>query len=220
MRIRSGTHVAKIPNLTDSFHVKRACAFLMATLGLISPLLADLSVGQPAPDFMLKDEKGQQVSLSDFKGRFVVLEWLNYGCPFVRNQYGTGNMQKVQKEATGNNAIWLSICSSADGKQGNLSPEEISAKRKELGDHASAYLIDNEGTVGKLYGARTTPDMFVINPDGTLIYSGAIDSNPTPNPAAVAGAHNYVLAALDEARANKPVSKPKTRSYGCAIKYP
>ena len=187
---------------------------LLATSAFAAP-----EVGQPAPDFKLKDLAGKEHSLSEYKGKYVVLEWVNYGCPFVKKHYETQNMQKQQKEATGKGAIWLSICSSAPGKQGNLPAAEAEAKGKELGVGSTAYLVDADGTVGRSYDARTTPDMFVINPEGVLIYKGAIDDKPSPDPATVQTAKNYVASALSESMAGKPVSPATTKSYGCSVKY-
>ena len=187
---------------------------LLATSAFAAP-----EVGQPAPDFKLKDLAGKEHSLSEYKGKYVVLEWVNYGCPFVKKHYETQNMQKQQKDATAKGAIWLSICSSAPGKQGNLPAAEAEAKGKELGVGSTAYLVDADGTVGRSYDARTTPDMFVINPEGVLIYKGAIDDKPSPDPATVQTAKNYVASALSESMAGKPVSPATTKSYGCSVKY-
>jgi len=187
---------------------------LLATAALAAP-----EIGQPAPDFKLKDLSGKEHSLSEYKGKYVVLEWVNFGCPFVRKHYETQNMQKLQKDETAKGVVWLSICSSGPGKQGNFPPAEAEAKAKEFGAAPTAYLIDEDGTVGHAYDARTTPDMFVINPQGVLIYEGAIDDQPTPDHETVAIAKNYVQAALTDAMANKPVSPASTKSYGCSVKY-
>ena len=181
---------------------------------------AEFEVGKPAPDFTLKDTSGKEHKLSDLKGKFVVLEWINFGCPFVKKHYDSQNMQKLQKAATGKDVVWLSVCSSGPGKQGNLPPAEAAAASKAYGSSATAYLIDEEGTVGKLYGAKTTPNMFVINPEGVLIYKGAIDDQTSPDPSSVEGAKNYVELALNEASSGKPVTTPSTKPYGCAVKYP
>jgi peroxiredoxin len=176
-------------------------------------------VGQPAPTFTLTDSNGQSHSLSDFKGKFVVLEWLNHGCPFVVKHYGSGNMQKLQKEYTGKDVVWLSIASSAPGKQGHMTPEETNKTKEEKGSAATAVLLDADGTVGKLYDAKVTPELYVINPDGVLVYMGAIDDKKSVDAADVTGAKNYVKQALDEAMAGKPVSEPSTTAYGCGVKY-
>ena len=176
-------------------------------------------VGEPAQNFTLGSAAGKQVSLSDFKGKVVVLEWTNPGCPFVHKHYESGNMQKLQKDATAKGVVWLSICSSAPGKQGNLSADEAAKLVASNGSAATAYLLDADGKVGQLYGAKRTPELYVINKEGTLVYHGAIDDKKTPDPADIAGAKNYVTAALDEVLAGKPVSTPKTEAYGCSVKY-
>ena len=193
-----------------------------ATLALVlaaSPALAVAEVGQSAPGFTLTDSNGQSHNLSDFKGKFVVLEWLNHGCPFVIKHYDSGSMQKLQKEYTGQDVIWLSVVSSAPGKQGHLSPAETNQAKEEKGSAATAILIDGGGTVGQLYGAKVTPELYVINPAGDLIYAGAIDDKKSVDPADVAGATNHVKQALDEALAGQPVSTPRTEPYGCSVKY-
>ena len=181
--------------------------------------LAAPEVGQPAPAFTLTDSNGQSHNLADFKGKFVVLEWLNHGCPFVKKHYDSNNMQKLQKEYTGKDVVWLSIVSSAPGKQGHMSPAETNAAKAEKGSAATAVLLDEDGTVGQLYGAKVTPELYVINPEGNLIYAGAIDDKKSVDPADVEGAANYVKRALDEALAGQPVSTPRTEPYGCSVKY-
>jgi peroxiredoxin len=195
---------------------------LKSTLALIvaaGTAVAAPQVGQPAPEFTLTDSNGKSHNLSDFKGKFVVLEWLNHGCPFVQKHYDGGNMQGLQKEYTGKDVVWLSIVSSAPGKQGHMNPEETNKAKEEKGSAATAILIDEDGTVGKLYDAKVTPELFVINPEGTLIYMGAIDDKKSVEPADVAGAKNYIKQALDEALAGNPVSEPSTEAYGCSVKY-
>ena len=188
-------------------------------LSIIGTALAAPQTGQPAPDFTLTDSNGKSHKLSDFKGKFVVLEWLNHGCPFVQKHYDGGNMQGLQKEYTGKDVVWLSIVSSAPGKQGNMSPEETNKTKEEKGSAATAILMDADGTVGKLYDAKVTPELYIINPEGVLIYMGAIDDKKSVDAADVAGAKNYVKQALDEAMAGKPVSEPSTAAYGCSVKY-
>ena len=192
---------------------------ILFAVALAASVYASPQVGKPAPNFTLKDLSGQSHELSDFKGKYVVLEWVNFGCPFVEKHYGSKNMQKLQKEFVDKGVVWLSICSSAPGKQGNETPDAAKSGLAEFGSAATAYLDDEDGTVGKLYQAKTTPDMFVVNPDGVLIYAGAIDDKPTPDPSTVAGANNYVRAALEEATAGKAVSVPSTKPYGCSVKY-
>lgn len=194
----------------------------LAVLALAaSPLRAEKGpeVGKAAPDFKLTDADGKTHSLSDFKGKHVVLEWINHGCPFVVKHYDSGNMQALQKEFTGKGVVWLSICSSAKGKQGHMSPADWKKTVAEKGSAPTAVLLDEPGKVGKLYDAKTTPHMFVVNPEGTLIYMGAIDDKPTADKADVPGAKNFVRAALTEAMEGKPVSQPSTKPYGCSVKY-
>jgi len=191
----------------------------IALLVAAGTALAAPQVGQPAPEFTLTDSNGKAHKLSDFKGKFVVLEWLNHGCPFVIKHYESGNMQKLQKEYTGKDVVWLSIASSAPGKQGHMSPEETNKTKADKGSAATAVLRDEDGTVGKLYDAKVTPELYVVDPEGTLIYMGAIDDMKSTDTADVAGAKNYVKQALDEAMAGKPVSEPSTSAYGCGIKY-
>jgi alkyl hydroperoxide reductase subunit AhpC len=175
-------------------------------------------VGKPAPDFTLADSNGKSHSLNDYKGKVVVLEWFNHGCPFVVKHYDSGNMPKLQKEYTAKGVIWLSICSSAPGKQGYGSGAEQNAKAKQVGAAPTAILIDADGKVGRLYGARSTPAMYVITKKGTLAYAGAIDDKPTTDPADIKGAKNYVKEALDEVLNGKTVAT-STKSYGCSVKY-
>ena len=192
-------------------------ALFAATLA--ASVYAAPQVGKPAPNFSLKDLSGKEHDLSELKGKYVVLEWVNFGCPFVRKHYGSENMQKLQKEFVDKGVVWLSICSSSPGKQGNETPDAAKKGLDQYGSDASAYLVDQEGKVGKLYNAKTTPEMFVVNPEGVLIYAGAIDDKPTPKPETVAVAKNFVKAALNEATSGKPVSVPSTKPYGCSVKY-
>jgi peroxiredoxin len=178
-----------------------------------------LESGQPAPDFSLQDINGKPVSLAKLRDKVVVLEWINHGCPFVKKHYDSGNMQALQKEFTAKGVQWLSICSSAEGKQGHMKAVEWRKVAKEKGGAATAILLDDWGKVGTLYGAKTTPHMFIIDPKGILIYQGAIDDTPSADPADVKGAVNYVRSALDEALAGKPVSTSTTKPYGCGVKY-
>lgn len=180
---------------------------------------ATASIDQKAPDFSLTGIDGKTYKLSDFKGKYVVLEWNNLDCPFVKKHYGSGNMQALQKKYTEKGVVWLTICSSAQGKQGyyeSAALKDMTAERKLA---STAYLRDPDGTVGKTYGAKTTPSMFVVNPEGTLVYAGAIDDKPTPDPNDIPGATNYVAACLDASLAGKPVATKTTVSYGCGVKY-
>ncbi len=175
--------------------------------------------GSAAPDFTLKDTKGIQHSLSDFQGKFVVLEWTNFGCPFVRKHYDSNNMQSLQKKYAKKGVVWLSICSSAEGKQGNFTPEKWNELIEEKGAAPTAVLLDEEGEVGRLYGAKTTPDMFIIDKQGNLVYRGAIDSIKSVDQSDIQRATNYVSAALDLTMAGKPVKNASTKPYGCSVKY-
>src|SRR6185503_14610869 len=177
------------------------------------------AVGTNAPDFSLTDSKGKTQSVSQYKGKYVVLEWFNPDCPFVKKHYGSGNMQKLQEEFTGKNVVWLTIDSSAPGKEGHLTAEQANQKMTEWKTKQTALLLDPDGKAGQTYGAKNTPHMFIINPEGKVIYEGAIDSKATANVADLAGATNYVKAALDEAMAGKPVSNANTKPYGCSVKY-
>lgn len=178
-----------------------------------------IEVNQAAPGFTLKDTLGIDHALSALKGKFVVLEWTNHDCPFVKKHYDSGNMQKLQKAYIEKGVVWLSVNSSAEGKQGNYTPEKWNELNKEKGVAATAVLLDPDGTVGKMYGAKTTPHMFVISPEGVLIYKGAIDDKPSVDPESLKDAKNYVAAALDAAMAGKPVETPATQAYGCSVKY-
>jgi peroxiredoxin len=180
---------------------------------------AQATIGQSAPDFTLQGSDGKQHSLAEYKGKFVVLEWTNPNCPFVHKFYDGGAMQGFQKQETGKGVVWLRINSSALGHADYQTPEQLASYVKTNNVAATQSLIDPDGKVGHLYGARTTPHMFVINPKGELIYAGGIDDKPSPNPDDIASAKNYVTAALDEAMAGKPVTTPTARPYGCSVKY-
>lgn len=177
------------------------------------------TVGQKAPEFTLTDASGKKVSLADYKDKYVVLEWVNFDCPFVRKHYDSKNMQGLQGTYTGQEVVWLSICSSAPGKQGYFEGETLTKRIKEEGMKSTDYLVDADGAVGRLYDAKTTPSMYVIDPKGVIIYAGAIDDKPSANPDDVKGAMNYVSEALTAAKAGKAVSTSWTKSYGCSVKY-
>ena len=181
--------------------------------------LAQVASNQAAPDFTLTDSNGQKHSLSDYKSKFVVLEWFNPDCPFVKKHYNSGNMPKLQKEYTARGVIWLSINSSASGKQGSYAPQGFNDYMKAKGASPTAVLLDTDGKVGHLYDAKTTPHMFIIDPHGILIYQGAIDDTPGTDIADLKTAKNYVSAALDAAMNGKPVAVNTTKSYGCSVKY-
>lgn len=195
--------------------------FSLAILGFISTsaMAAEVSIGQAAPEFSLSDIHGQTRTLSEFKGKYVVLEWVNPDCPFVKKHYSGGNMQGLQKTYTEKGVIWLSINSSAAGKQGNYSPEEWVSLQAEKNVSATATLLDPDGVVGHQYGAKTTPHLFIVDPAGNLIYQGAIDDKSSTDSADIASSTNYVAKALDEVLAGKPVSVSETKPYGCSVKY-
>jgi peroxiredoxin len=176
-------------------------------------------VGSAAPDFSLTDANGKTHSLSQYKGKYVVIEWFNPECPFVKKHYGSGNMQKLQQQYTGKGVVWLTIDSNAPGTEGNISPEQAEKITASWKTHQTALLLDPEGKVGRAYGAKNTPNMVVIDPEGKIAYQGAIDSKATPNPADIPNSTNYVKAALDESLAGKPVTTPQTKPYGCSVKY-
>jgi peroxiredoxin len=183
------------------------------------PAWSSAKVGEPAPDFTLSDTYGKSHNLSDFKGKIVVLEWLNHDCPYVLKHYDGKNMQTLQKTYTGKGVIWLSVNSSAEGKQGNFPPAKANEITASKGASPTAVLLDASGTVGKLYGAKTTPHMFIINAEGILVYNGAIDDKPSTKIDDLKDAKNYVSAALDELLAGKAVSTAATKPYGCSVKY-
>jgi len=176
-------------------------------------------VNAPAPAFTATDSHSQSHSLDRYKGKYVVLEWHNQGCPFTRKHYESGNMQSLQKEWTQKGVIWLTVISSGPGKEGYVTGPQENEYLARMHASPTAALLDPEGQLGRLYNARTTPNMFVIDPQGNLIYSGAIDNRPTADPEDIKGAENYVSEALSAAMSGKPVANPHTRAYGCSVKY-
>ncbi len=192
---------------------------LTAALILSSTAWSAAKVGEKAPDFTLTASDGSKVTLSQLAGKTVVLEWLNHECPFVVKHYGTGNMQKLQKTYTDKGVVWLSVNSSAEGKEGYSDAKHTQELSKEHKSKATHVLIDSAGTVGKLYGSKTTPHMYVIDAKGTLVYNGAIDDKASTKDADVATAKNYVSAALDETLAGKPITVSTSKPYGCGVKY-
>ncbi|HZR71127.1 MAG TPA: thioredoxin family protein [Burkholderiales bacterium] len=180
---------------------------------------AEAVVGSPAPAFSLTDIDGKPHALADYAGKVVVLEWVNYECPFVRKHYDSGNMQQLQKSAASEGVVWLSINSSAPGKQGNYPPETWKKLVADKGAAPAAVLLDPDGKVGKAYGAKTTPHMFVVDGRGTVVYAGAIDDTPSTNVADVKTAKNLVTAAVAETRSGKPVTVASAPPYGCSVKY-
>jgi peroxiredoxin len=184
-----------------------------------APAIAAPQVGAQAPNFRLPDSNGKSVTLGQFKGKVVILEWNNPGCPYVKKHYQSGNMQRTQAAAKKDGVVWLSINSGAPGKQGHLNGAQANAFVTAQKAQPAAYLLDHNGTVGKGYGAVTTPHLYIIDKAGKLVYAGGIDDKPTANPADIAGARNHVLAALSELRAGKAVSVATSRPYGCSVKY-
>ena len=193
----------------------------LATLLISTAVVAAhaVSVGQPAPDFALTDVNGKAVKLSDFKGKHVVLEWTNPGCPFVLKHYGSQNMQALQQDAKAKDVVWLGISSTAPGHGDYLAPGALAAQYQAWGATPTALLMDVSGKVGRSYGARTTPHMYVIDPKGMLVYAGGIDDKRSANADDVRTAKNFVRAALGESLAGKAVSTPTAPPYGCSIKY-
>ena len=200
--------------------MKRNAFTLLWILLLALVAAAAPHAGDAAPNFAATDSNGKTRKLSDYKGKFVVLEWTNSGCPFTAKHYDSGNMQKLQKEWTSKGVVWLTVLSSAPGKQGYKTPAEENAYVKEKGASPTAVLIDPAGDLGHLYGAKTTPHIFIVDPDGKLVYNGAIDDKPTTDRSDINGAKNYLSAALTEAMGGRPVTTASTQPYGCSVKYP
>ncbi len=196
------------------------CAALAAALLALSINAQEVRVGAPAPAFTATDSHGQTETLSQYRGKYVVLEWHNQGCPFTRKHYVSGNMQALQKEWTAKGVVWFTVISSAPGKQGYVTPSEENAYLEQMHAAPTAVLMDADGKIGRLYSAKTTPQMIVIDPGGRVIYDGAIDDRPTPDPGDVRGARNYLSDALTASMAGKPVETAFTRPYGCSVKYP
>ena len=196
-----------------------ATVAVIGVSGDARPYSAAGVIGRPAPGFTLQDASGRPVSLSDFRGRTVVLEWNNPECPFSRKHYDSGNMQRTQAAAARQGVVWLTVNSGAPGNQGHMSGAEATAYVARTAARPAAYVLDPGGEVGHAFDARTTPHMFVINPEGNIVYAGAIDDRPTSDPADIAGARNHVLAALADLAAGRPVAVPTSRPYGCSVKY-
>jgi thioredoxin-related protein len=195
-------------------------AVLVLIMLAVSFRASAVRVGQQAPDFTGTASNAKTYHLEDFRGKYVVLEWHNNGCPYTRKHYTSGNMQKLQKRWTAEGVIWFTVISSAPGKQGYVTASEENEYLAKMGAAPTAALLDPTGTIGHLYDAKTTPQMIIINPQGEVIYDGAIDNRPTTDVSDVPGATNYVNLALEEALAGKPVQTPATRPYGCSVKYP
>tara|TARA_R110000868_G_scaffold136049_6_gene348811 strand:- start:586 stop:1179 length:594 start_codon:yes stop_codon:yes gene_type:complete len=191
----------------------------IALLAFAINVRAELDIGKPAPDFELRAEDGKFYSLKKFRGKTVVLEWLNHGCPFVRKHYDSGNMQKLQATYTEKDVVWLSIVSSAPGKQGHVDASGAFREKQEYSSKATKILLDPDGKVGSAYSAKTTPHMYIIDESGILLYKGAIDSISSADKGDIEKADNYVALALDQKMANKPIKVSSTKAYGCSVKY-
>lgn len=195
--------------------------FLGAVIGamICSATAYAIEPGDAAPDFTVKNVKGEEVKLSDQKGKVVVLEWINYDCPFVKKHYGSGNMPKLQSTYTGKDVVWISVNSSAEGLQGYLPASDLATRSEKEGNKATQIVLDTDGKVGHAYGAVTTPHMIVIDKEGKVAYNGAIDSKATTDVADIESSDNYVVAALDAVISGSVVEKAKTKPYGCGVKY-
>lgn len=194
------------------------CLTALGTLAA-GPALATAVPGQPAPDFSLTDVTGKAHRLSDFRGKHVVLEWFNQGCPFVQKHYESGNMQELQQRYTARGVVWLTVSSTNPKSSDYRDPERARGVMSDWRMAPTAMMLDEAGTVGRSFGAKATPHMFVVDPKGVVVYAGAIDDKPTWRPEDVKSATNWVAAALDESMAGKPVSRPTTAAYGCSVKY-
>jgi peroxiredoxin len=191
----------------------------LALCGLSSAALASPEVGAPAPAFSGVDTAGKNWSLENLAGRPVILEWTNHDCPYVQKHYDAGNMQALQREATEDGYVWLSVISSAPGKQGHVSADQADALTAKRDAAPTAVILDSDGSMGQAYGARTTPHMYLIDESGTLVYMGGIDDRATSDPADIPDSANYVRLAMAERAAGEPISQPVTRPYGCSVKY-
>ncbi len=200
-------------------HLKVFCIVAFSSLMGLGTAHGAPAVGQKAPDFSLTDTAGKTVRLSDYKGRHVVLEWNNPGCPYVRRHYDSANMQTLQKEVTGKNVVWLAINSTADSHPDYLTAAQLGRWMVQQKAAPTATLMDEDGKVGHSYGARTTPHMYLVDPQGVLIYAGGIDNQPSARGAEQKSATNYVRQGINEALAGKGLSKPVTTPYGCSVKY-
>jgi len=200
--------------------MNRSMVCCLAMLLIVFPTaIFAAKVGDPAPQFTATDSHGASRSLSSYRGKFVVLEWHNQGCPYTKKHYDSGNMERLQKEWTSKGVVWFTVISSSPGTQGYVTADEENSYVSKMHAAPTAVLLDPSGDLGHLYSAKTTPHMFIIDPAGKLIYDGAIDDHPTPDPQDITISKNYVSQALSEAMAGKPVSTPTSRPYGCSVKY-
>ena len=198
---------------------KKILAVLLLGIGSVGVAHAAPEIGKPAPTFTGQGSDGKVYSLADYKGKYVVLQWYNRDCPFIHKHYDGGNMQKLQDTYGKKGVIWLEVASSAPGKEGDLTVAQAQEDRSKSGTKSVATLMDPAAAIARLYQAKTTPHLFIIDPQGVLIYKGAIDDHATADAADIPNSKNYVAAALDEALAGKPVSTPSTKPYGCSVKY-
>ena len=198
---------------------RRFALTALAAAALAGPAAAAPVIGQPAPAFSAVAGDGRTRSLSEFRGKTVVLEWTNAGCPYVKKHYGSGAMQGLQKSAAKDGVVWLTLISSAPGQQGYVAPGEARTWKADTGAGSTALLLDPAGKVGKAYQAKTTPHMYVVDRAGKLVYMGGIDDKPTPDPSSLKGAKNYVVAALADVKAGRAVATPVSKPYGCSVKY-
>jgi AhpC/TSA family protein len=196
-----------------------AAAITLVTRDRLADAATSARINAPAPDFSATDSYGKTRTLSAYKGKIVVLEWTNNGCPFVGKHYGSGNMQSLQKKYTGQGVVWLTVVSSAPGTQGYVNAEDANRDTERRGAAPTAVLLDPTGVLGHLYGAQATPHMYVISPDGQLVYMGAIDDVPSADPYDIPSSKNYVAAAIEEVKAGQRVTVPATKAYGCSVKY-
>jgi len=197
----------------------RRLVVALCTVGLATHLALAVAVGGPAPDFTGKGSDGKDYKLSDYKGKFVVLEWYNRDCPFIHKHYDSGNMQSLQDTYGKKGVVWFEIASSAKGKEGYMTATEMQENRIKNKTKADATLMDPDATIARLYEAKTTPHMFIVDPKGVLIYQGAIDDHNSADADDIPKSKNYVATALDEALAGKPVTTASTHPYGCSVKY-
>ncbi|MEM7018933.1 MAG: thioredoxin family protein [Pseudomonadota bacterium] len=185
----------------------------------VSAANSAVSVGAPAPDFSGMDSNGKTHKLSDYQGKTVVLEWTNHDCPYVVKHYSSGNMQSTQKDLTEKDVVWLTVISSSPGTQGHVSAEKANELTTSRGAVPSAVILDESGDIGRLYGAKTTPHMYIVDEAGQLVYMGGMDDKPSPSKSSLEGATNYVRVAMTEMAEGKPITSAVTRPYGCSVKY-
>lgn len=203
-----------------SVPLTRRLALALGLAALAAPVLAEPVINAPAPAFTAKDEAGRARSLSDYRGKTVVLEWTSDACPYSHKHYDSGNMQRLQAAARKDGVVWLTVMTAPPTSAEYMTPAEIVRWKKKVTSHANAVLIDTDGTLARAYEAKTTPHMFVIDRAGRLVYMGGIDDRPYVDPASLKGAVNYVAAALADLKAHRPIAQPVTRPYGCSVKYP